>query len=186
MKTHITFEIEVADVAGFLARLGLSGASAPTIEHSGVSDTAGETRSRRSRSTPTEVTDAAPAQEAVPSRRRSSAAVVENPTGVAEIAPPASETEPTPSRRRRTSASVDSAPGAPTISDLDLAKGASEAAEALTKLGDKGQEIVQDVLREDFGVTMVNEIAADRRQAFLDELQNQVSLAKAEAAKVQA
>lgn len=176
MKAHITFEVEVSDIAGLLSRLGMADAPV-TIEH-GNSDTA--TRSRRSRSTQTEANDA-PAQEtpapAEPRRRRSATVEQVSPVVPADVAAQTTE----PSRRRRSSASE--ASEAPTISDIDLGKAASEAAESLTKLGDAGHQIVQDVLKEDFGVKMVNDLPADKRQAFLDELLNQVALAKADAAK---
>lgn len=176
MKAHVTFEVDVIDLPGFMAHVGLT--SAPTIE--GVTDAT----PRRSRITLEAPADA-PAQasttsgEATPRRRRGASA-----PATPEAAPPAEvSSDAGPSRRRR-SAAPDAAPATPAgISDIDLTKGASEAAEALTKLGDNGTQIIQDVLKEDFGVDSVGAIPADKRQVFLDAIQEQVDLAKADAAK---
>lgn len=177
MKAHVTFEVDVIDLPGFMAHLGLT--SAPTIE--GVTDAT----PRRSRITLEAPADAATTQasEAVPSAPRRRRGSTEAP--VTEAAPavqPAASDVASGSRRRRT-ATVDATVAPVGISDIDLTKGASEAAEALTKLGDNGTQIIQDVLKEDFGVDSVGAIPADQRQVFLDAIQEQVDLAKADAAK---
>lgn len=88
-------------------------------------------------------------------------------------------TEPTVSRRRRVDAPPAEPEGPKVYSDVDLSKAASLAAEALTKLGENGTGIVMAVLK-DFNVATTNDIPADARQKFLDDLAEEVRLAEAE------
>lgn len=108
-------------------------------------------------------------------------------TGVATVVAPAKRTrapkaeapepaepvaEITPARRTRASAPV----AAPEITDMDLAKAASGAAEVL------GTQIVKDIIAE-MGVKTVNEIEGfEKRQYFLGLLDAEKKLAEEEKA----
>lgn len=93
--------------------------------------------------------------------------------GEAAAATPPS-TEPT---RRRRAAPAETGPA--TISDVDMSKAASNAAEELVKIGEDGPALVKLILG-DYKVASVNEIPAELREKFLSELASEVELAKQE------
>lgn len=98
----------------------------------------------------------------------------------ADAAPQDQPANEAPAGRRRRVAEVPPAAEGPKVySDVDLSKAASLAAEALTKLGDNGPEVVKLVLA-DLGVTTTNDIPADKREKFLADLAEEVMLAEAE------
>jgi len=81
--------------------------------------------------------------------------------------------------RRRRGSDTPAEPEVKVITDADLAKAASNAAAII------GHEVVTAVLDEVFSVKMVGEIPADKREAFLKELDDEIELAKADLAKMQ-
>lgn len=89
------------------------------------------------------------------------------------VAPTSTSTEVT-SRRRRVEAP---APDPMPITDSELSKAASNAAEELVKLGDDGPGIVTLVLK-DFSVASVNELVGPAREKFIHAVNEEVRLAK--------
>lgn len=68
-----------------------------------------------------------------------------------------------PVRRRRTAPAVEG------ISDAEVAKAASQAAQKLTPA------LVMQIMKEDHGVTLANDIPQDQRQKFLDTLKAEMA-----------
>lgn len=111
-----------------------------------------------------------PQSEAKRTRRPRSAAP--------EAAPPAEEAPAETTRSRRRPAAPE-APANPVISDAELSKAASHAAVEIPN--GEGPGIVLAVL-EDFGVKTVNDLPQDQRQKFLDDIAEEIRLAKEAAA----
>ena len=86
---------------------------------------------------------------------------------------------PEPPRRRRAVAEQPSPDPMP-INDAEMSKAASNAAEFYVNLGEDGPATVMLILSEDFGVKSATDIAQDKRQKFIDELQKEMKLAQAE------
>jgi len=116
-----------------------------------------------------------PSTEPVKRTRRTAAQMAEANAQVPNPPPP-TQTAEVPSRRRR---APETSPDPMPISDAELSKAASNAAEAFVKLGEDGPTMVKLVL-EDFKVETVGDIPADQREKFIKELAKEVSLAQAE------
>jgi len=91
--------------------------------------------------------------------------------------PDTGSTEATSRRRRAPAAAPDPMP----ITDAELSKVASNAAEELVQLGDDGPAFVMLVL-QDFNVATVGDLVGPDREKFIHELRKEVAAAKAEAA----
>ena len=123
-------------------------------------------------------------------RRRTAAEMAEaaNPTppasvgdagnagAVAETAPISPSEQP----RRRRAVAEQPSPDPMPINDAEMSKAASNAAEFYVNLGEDGPATVMLILNEDFGVKSATDIAQDKRQKFIDELQKEMKLAQAE------
>lgn len=126
-----------------------AGAASSTTEpasDAGVSD------GRRLRRTSAPEPAPAAAEEAAPRRSRRSAEPAAEEVKAEE-----------PVRRRRTAPAVEG------ISDAEVAKAASQAAQKLTPA------LVMQIMKEDHGVTLANEIPQDQRQKFLDTLKAEMA-----------
>lgn len=104
---------------------------------------------------------ASSATDASPRRRRGAGTNEKTETASASTAEQTVSPSDEGGRRRRRAVAE---PEVPTISDGDLSKAASAAADKLTP------KIVQQIIKEDFGADKVNEIPQEKRQFFLDVL----------------
>lgn len=84
------------------------------------------------------------------------------------------------SRRRRPVEAVEAGPKV--YSDVDLSKAASQAAADLANLGEDGPGIILTILKEDYSTNTTNDVPQEKRQEFLDALQIEINLVKAEKA----
>lgn len=138
------------------ASLPLSSSEAPTPASTST-EAGSPSRRTRTRTTPSAADNAPPATAETPA---------------AELA------ADTSSRRRRPAeAAAVAHPAEATITDADLSKAASIAADELVKLGDDGPGIILAVLA-DFDVTDCSKVPADQREKLLTEFRKEVALAE--------
>lgn len=143
----------------------------PSVASTPSADTASGGRRRRGASptaasaeSTTAPTVTEPAVTTSRGRRRASSAAADTTSPEATVST-AETTSPSSGRRQR-SAPVATDKG---LTDLDLRKAASDAAQQGVS-----PAVIIEILANDFGVVRVDDLAPDKRQAFLDELNFQV------------
>jgi hypothetical protein len=138
-------------------------ATSPATADASANAAPASTEGRRRR-TATEATEAAANPPAETGRRRRAGAGASADAAPSGTATASGATTAEPTRRRRAGAAA--APAQ--ITDADVSRACSEVGREF------GPALVMEILRDEFGVTMANEVPQDQRQRLLDELAAEV------------